>query len=511
MNISKIAPNLHYCGKILKQGNNFFSGSFFKTLPSGKSLCLDYKNGLLKRSVISNGEINTKVYDYDNSKRLIKVNNNGKDVFVKEIKNKLGIEFRRSEIINDNIYKSYDRDDNLLFNRILSKALSSNFLHYHSNLLGDVIKEDRYFISNLVPDGKGNYCIKVDKGCPVEPVFEWYKTIYKLLESNHTAVLERDGNKISGFVKDSEGQPIGKLDTLLDRNNNPLWERASNENGVLMDFKSTYSDEGLLEREMSVINLKNIKTVSDKTFDANRNVINERTVEQTISGESNFSYSYARKFDKNNLMTEEKKFKDVDGEKQLVYKINNEYNSQNQLTKKEYYNPKDELETVEYNIFDKENILRVSGYKNFEDGVESGYDVFDKSGNLRKRAVMYEDESVEELYDKEGFLKKWISKDENGIIKSKYEYYYDSVSKMKIKSVKKDKDNNILYSEDILYPKKKGSAKEIKIYKDASGNLLGKQFIYADDIDGYKFIYTNSKGKRCDNITLADALGEDNI
>ncbi len=508
MNVSKIVPNLHYCGKILKQGNKYFSGSFFKNLPSGKNLCLDYKNGLLKRSVISNGEISTKVYDYDDSKRLVKVNDNGKDVFVKEIKNKLGIEFRRTENVNDNIFKSYDKDGNMLFNRILSKALSSNFFRYHSNLLGDVIKEDRYFISNLVQDGKGNYCIKVDKGCPVEPAYEWFKTIYKLSQSNHTVVLERDGNKISGFVKDSDGQQIGKLDTLLDRNNNPLWERASNENGVLMDFKSTYSDEGLLEREMSVINLKNIKTISDKTFDANRNVINERAVEQTMSGESNFSYSYERKFNENNLMTEEKKYKDVDGEKQLVYKINIEYNSQNQLIKKEYYNSRDELEAIEYNVYDKDKILRVSGYKNFEDSVESSYDVFDKNGIIRKRAILYGDESVEELYDKNGFNTKWILKDDKGNIIEKYKYLYDVVTGKKL-SAERFEGDNFVYKADYSY----SDGKETIVYKDVNDNILGKQFIYSpkDNFFDYRYVYINAQGKRCSFEDLAGVLHDYDI
>lgn len=504
MNVSKIAPNLHYCGKILKQGNKYFTGTFFKNLNSGKNLCLNYKNGFLKKAVLSSGEISTKVYDYDSNNRLINVSKDGNDIFVKVIKNKLGLDFRRSEIINDDICKVYNREDELIYNRILSKSLSSNFFHrYSKELNADIVKEDRYFISNLVRGGNGNYYIKVDKGCPVEPVFEWFKTIYKLPKSKHNFIIDKTDNKLSGNLKDKEGNIIAHSSTLLDKNNQPLWEQINGSNGLSLDFKSFYSEEGVMEREMSVFNSKYYKAAIDKTFDERGNIIKERCIDRSEDGNIRNIFVFERKFNENNLMIEEKKYKEIETGKVLLSRVNKEYNSMNLPVKIESYNSKEELISVEYNAYDKRGQLRVSAYKSYDNDVESGYDVFDKYGNLRKRALLYEDELLEELYDKNGFNTKLIYKNENGSIKYKYKYSYSPETGKVIFTEKSDGNNNILYTVKHSY----SDGKEIREYSDANGCLKGKQFIYTLG-DDYNYIYTDAKGKRCKYEYLANILDD---
>lgn len=507
MNVSKIAPNLHYCGKILKQGNNYYTGSFFKNLKSGKNLCLNYENGLLKNAVISNGEISSKSYDYDNNKRLINVKNNGKDVFVKVIRNKLGLKFRRTETINDNIYRVYDKDNNLLYNRILTKSLTSNFFRFFSkDLKTDVVKEDRYFITNLVQGANGNYYLKIDKGCPVEPDYEWFRTAYKIPKLKHYFIIDRDENKLSGRLIDGKGNIIANTSTLLDRSNRPMWEQISGRNGLSLDFKSMYSEDGAIEREMSVLNSKHYNTAVEKTFDEHRNIIKERCIERDNDGNIRDIFEFERKFDENDLMIEEIKYKKQNRVNVLLYKLKNEYNSKQLLIKSEYYNSKDELLSAEYNMYDDLGNLRLSGYKNYEKGIESGYDVYDKSGNLRKRVVFYKGESVEELYDKNGFNTKLIVKNADRKIKYKYKHFYDESSGKRVLTEKTDWNKKLLYKTEYFY---KGE-KEIRVYKDADGRLLGKQFIYVLD-DDYNYIYTNAKGKRCSFEYLAKVLKDNDI
>jgi hypothetical protein len=86
---------------------------------------------------------------------------------------------------------------------------------------------------------------------------------------------------------------------------------------------------------------------------------------------------------------------------------------------------------------------------------------------------------------------------------------YDSACK-KIKTLKKDRNNNILYSIEHKYKSQDDSVKEVMIYRDAQGKFVGKQFIYSK-YDDFRYYYTDENGKRCSMQKLAAILGEDDI
>lgn len=488
------AVKLHYSGKILKQGNKFYTGSFFKPLKSGKSLCLDYKNGLLRKAVLSNSENGIKTYNYDNNKRLINVKQNGKDIFVKNIENKMGLNFRQTEIINDSIYKIYDENKQLIISRIMPKAITSSFIRfYNPKTQSDIIKEERFFISNLVCDD-GNYYLKPDTGSSSMPKLEWIKSVYKDLKNKHTCVMDKHDNRIITTLKDKDGEILAKSDTLLDENNIPVWDHISGGDELSIDMKYFNSGDKN-SRLMSIIKTKKTKAAFEKEFDANKNVIRERKIECGKDGSITQINIFERKFDKNNLMTEEKKFKETDSGKKLIYTVKKEYNAQKLPIKEEFYNAKDELESSEYYVYDKSGKLRVSGYHEYGEFPESGYEVRDRNGVLRKRSKLYDGEISEEHYDKNSLYIKKIKKDEESGIIYKYDYLYDSDKKNKIKTVKRDENDNIVLTAEFFNE----SDKKTIVYKGEKGELLLKEFIKQDE-NGYNHYYTNSEGKRCSFI-----------
>ena len=324
---------------------------------------------------------------------------------------------------------------------------------------------------------------------------------------NDNIVLNKNGNKITGNIKDKNGNIISQLKTLLDKNSKPMWEKIINDGSLLVDFKSFFSKEGLKEKEISILNFQYFKSAFDKTFDPSGNIVKERIIERSKNDDIKGINIFKRKFDENNLMIKENKFKETGSGEKLIYTIKKEYNSCKLPVKEDFYNAKGELENSEYNVYDKRGRLRVSGYHEYGKYPESGYVVYDKNGIIRKKAILdeIEDSITEEYYDKNSLYIKKIIKNEEGLIFHKYDFIYDTDKKNRIKTIKRDGNNNIELTIDYFKDK---DNKAIKVYKGPDGKLIGKEFIREDE-KGYKHHFTNSEGKRCNFIEILIAVHDD--
>ena len=486
MNIQKVNPNFYFKDKFLKLNERNYSGTISGILSSGKNICFDFKNGLLQNaSYILNGQKVNKEYSYNDKNNLINVKNNGGDVFVKRITNKIGLNFLRIETINENIHKFFDKEGVLIESNNLSKAISSKFFRQYEKTLGtDLLIEERSKITNLIKGDDGNYYLQGNSSqSSIVPNFQWIKTIFRNPKMNFSIVYDKNDNKINGKIKDINGDTLGRINAVLNKNDIPIWCQASIGDEMIFDLKSSYSDKNALERDLSITTQNGTKKVDDKVYDEHGNIISERITNHNPENEAfNTTYYYERKFDNDKHLLEEKEYEIINGEKVL--------------------------KQVNFNVYDKRGNLRVEGCKDCNDMIAYEYNILDKNGILRKRATIYDDgESIEEHYNKERIHTKWISKDKNGKVKFKYDYIYGEDKEQPIKTIKKDGNNKILFTIEHSYTKNK----EIQKYIDTKGNLIGKQIKHKHSINDVNYYYTNAQGRRCTYEYLSKILDDEYI
>ncbi len=469
--ITSLCKSLKYDGKILLKGAKKYTGNFFVTLDSGKKLCLDYEKGFLKKAFcfVGNDKF-IKAYEYDENERLINVKKDDKDIFVKTIKHKLGLEYTRNENINNIISRTFD-SSNRLIKYVVSPKLIFGFIKY----FGDISIDTRYFLNEAKYLGNGCIRLKHLQGDPILNNGVIDKTIVRKTRDDGVLVLTADGKCQRGLYKGGNEQFDAELNYFFDEKGNPIWTHITGKNNKWSyDKKTFYDDLGNKKRE--IFSECNGNWFTENTFDDKGNVILERRL--NASGETIQRTVY--KYNDKNLV-----------ENESVYDKNNKLAEQ---TDYEYHpnNSQKSVKTTYFNIFG--SCVNLSEY--------------DANSKLIKFTEIYDDSKLETFYDSNDLLIKYVTKDRKGRIKKINEYINDGIDC--IKTLAKDPTGHIIYQIEHLKSLKKGMMKNINIFKTPEGELIGKEFIiHNDKTKDVNCIYVNRQGKRVKYKTFCEILGDE--
>lgn len=465
LKINSVDKSFKYGGKYLFRGAKKYSGTFITGLNSGKQVGLCYQNGLLKTA--SFGPIK-KTYTYDDYDRLVNVKNNNHDVFVKEIKHNIGLEYTRQENINNVIGRTFDAS-NRLIQYVISPKLIFGFIKHHENFSVDT----RYFLNQANYLGQGHIQLKHLQGDPILNNGVIDKTI---IRSNNggISIISSEGRYYKGSYKTPNGIFGAELNYVVDKNGNPIWTKINDVNNKwFYDKKVSYDDFGHKIREIH--SESGGKWFIENTFDSKENIVLTRRLSNT--GETVQTTKY--KYNKENLL-----------EKESVYNKNNQLVEQT-VNK---YHKNNSLKSVEITYFDS-----LGKYKNLYE--------YDENNKLLKFSEIYDDIKCETYYDDNDLPVTFIEKDGKGKIKYTKEYINNGIDCLK--TIVKDSKGNIKYQIEHLKKIKKDIMKNINIFKSPDNKLIGKEFIVHNDEKGRtNFIYTDANGKRIKYDTLCKLLGD---
>ncbi len=469
--INSFDKSLKYDGKILLKGAKRYSGTFFTKTEIGSLLCLNYKNGLLhSASKTKDNILNQHLYEYDSSGNLINVKKNGKDVFVKEIKHHIGLDYTRQETINGVIGRTFNQAGKLI-RYVISPKLLFGFIKYTD----DISIETRYFLNQAEYLGKGRIQLKNLQGDFILNNGVVDKTIIRNSKNGAISVISSEGNNYTCIFKSANGNFSANMNYIVDKKGNPIWVQASDSaNKWNYDKKVFYDDFGHKFREIS--SECNGKWFIENTFDGKGNVIFSRRLNKfgkTIQTTKSI-------FNKDNLLVKE-----------------SVYNQNNKLIEKtvnKYY-PNKSIKSCEITYYDS-----LGSYKNLSE--------YDENKHLIKLSEIYDDFKTETFYDENDCIIKFVEKDAKNNIKSSKQYINKDGEC--IKTIVKDGLGNERYHIDHLRKNKSNVLKNINVFLFPNNNLIGKEFIIQNNESGFtKFIYTNKDGKRIKYEALCDLLGDD--
>jgi len=469
--INSFDKSLKYDGKILLKGAKRYSGTFFTKTENGSQLCLSYKNGLLRSASKTNGNIlNQHIYEYDSGENLINVKNNGKDVFVKEIKHNIGLYYTRQETINGVIGRTFNQAGKLIRYAISPKLLFG-FIKYTD----DMSIETRYFLNQAEYLGKGRIQLKNLQGDFILNNGVVDKIIIRNSKNGAISVINSDGNNYTGTFKSANGNFSASMNYIVDKKGNPIWVQASDSaNKWCYDKKVFYDDFGHKLREIS--SECNGKWFIENTFDGYGNVILSRRLNKS----GKIIQTTKSTFNEDNLLVKE-----------------SVYNQKNKLVEKtinKYY-PDKSIKSREITYYDS-----LGMYKNLSE--------YDENKHLIKFSEIYDDFKTETFYDENDCIIKFVEKDTNNNIKSSKQYINKDGEC--IKTIVKDGFGNERYHIDHLIKNKGYVLKNINVFLSPDNRLIGKEFIIHNNESGFtKFIYTNQNGKRIKYEVLSGLLGDD--
>lgn len=465
LKVNSLDELFKYDGRYLLKGAKKYSGTFFTKLKSGKKLCLNYEKGLLKTA---SSPFNLKSYEYNSQNDLINVKLNNNDVFVKEIKHNIGLEYTRQETINNVIGRTYDSEG-----KLLRYAVSPKLIFGFVRRLGDIIIDTRYFLNEAKYLGNGRIQLKHLEGDFILNNGVIDKTIIKNRKSGLVSVISSDGKNYKGVCKN--GQFGAELNYVVDKNGNPIWTRVKDINGKwIYDKKVQYDDFKHKMRE--IFSESDGKWFTENTFDIKGNVVLSRKLNHSGETIQKTKYKYNRK----NLL-----------EKESVYNKNNQLVEQ---TINKYY-PNDSLKFSTVLYFDN-----LGSYKNIYE--------YDKDKNLLKFSEIYDDLKYETFYDENEMAIRFVEKDNNNKVKYTKEYINDDVDC--VKTIVKDAEYKVKYQIEHLRKIKKDIFKNINIFKTPDDKLIGKEFIiHNNQTEQTTCIYTDSQGKRIKYEALCKLAGDE--
>lgn len=465
LKINSWDKSFKYDGRYLLKGAKKYSGTFFTKLKSGKELCLNYEKGLLKTA---SSPFNLKSYEYDSQNNLINVKLNNKDIFVKEIKHNIGLEYTRQETINGVIGRTFDGAGKLL-RYAVSPKLIFGFIKY----IGDISIDTRYFLNQAKYLGDGRIQLKYLHGDFILNNGVIDKTIVKNHKNGLVSVVSQDGKNYKGVCRN--GRFGAEINYITDKNGNPVWTRINDVNNKWSyDKKVHYDDFGHKIREIFTEN--DGKWFTENTFDIKGNVVLERRLNS--SGKTIQTTKY-------------------------------KYNESNLLVKESVYNQKGRLVEETINKYYPNNVLKRTQITYFDSlGKYKNLYEYNEDSKLIKFSEIYDDLKLETFYDGNDMPVKFVEKRENDKIKYIKEYINDDVDCLK--TIVKDSDGIMKYRIEHSKKIKKDTLKNINIFKTPDDKLIGKEFIIHNNKTGQtNFIYTNQQGKRIKYNDLCKLLGDE--
>ena len=466
LKINSINKALKYDGKYLLHGAKKYSGSFFAKQNSGKQLCLYYEKGLLKTA---HSGVDKKTYTYDDYDRLINVKKNDKDVFVKEIKHNIGLEYTRQENINNIIGKTFDAS-NRLIQYVVSPKLIFGFIKHHENFSVDT----RYFLNQANYLGQGRIQLKHLQGDPILNNGVIDKTIIRG-NNGGISIISAEGHYYKGSYKTPNGIFGAELNYVVDKNGNPIWTKINDINNKWSYDKKVFYDD-FRHKIREIHSESGGKWFIENTFDSKENIVLTRRLSNT--GETVQTTKY-------------------------------KYNENNLLEKESVYNKKNQLIEQTVNKYYKNNLLKSSTVTYFDSlGSYKNVYEYDMNNKLLKFSEIYDGLKYETFYDDNDCIIKFIEKD--GKNKVKYIKEYINKDFECIKTIVKNGQNQVKYQIEHLKKIKKDIMKNINIFKTPDDKLIGKEFIIHNNKTGQtNYIYTDSQSKRIKYDTLCKLLDDE--
>lgn len=469
--INSFEKSLKYDGKILLRGAKKYSGTFFTKTESGSQLCLSYKNGLLRSaSKTKDNILSQHIYEYDSGENLINVKKNGKDVFVKDIKHNIGLDYTRQETINGVIGRTFNKAGKLI-RYVISPKLLFGFIKYTD----DMSIETRYFLNQAEYLGRGRIQLKHIQGDFILNNGVVDKTIIRNSKNGAISVINSDGDNYTGTFKSANGNFCASMNYIVDKKGHPVLVQAcDSENKWQYNKKVFYDDFGHKLRETS--SECGGKWFVENTFDGHGNVILSKRLNQS----GKVIQTTKSKYNDNNLLVKE-----------------SVYNQNNKLIEKtinKYY-PDKSIKSCEITYYDS-----FGSYKNLSE--------YDKNKHLIKFSEIYDDFKTETFYDENDCIIKFVEKDEKDNIKLLKQYINKDGEC--VKTVVKDVFGAERYYIEHLRKNKSDVLKNINVFLSPLNKLIGKEFIIHDNESGItKYIYTNKNGKRIKYETLCNLLGDE--
>lgn len=465
--------NISFKGKGLNLATNFdgkylkdldgepVSGYFIKTLKSGKNFFAEYKNGLLRKAgVSSNGKTNIRNYSYNADGKLIKVEKNEEDVFIKDCGYIDSDIISYYETINHGkIELGYNSN-----NQKIAAIIKPKLLHSIFTYVGNSVQEMRYKITNAETDGY-NFWVRRTPGKQNDDNIIDTDLLKKIVKNKQTGNITITSIKMKNTTelveKDKNGKVLSVVRTAFNKDAKPVWIRETDgEENLLFERKVSYNQNG------------NIKT--DMIYDA-------KSLELPYYKE--ITYNANEQIAKEKLYNEEKIL-------QVIHE--NTYNDAGKLVKAEIYNPKGKILEREVFKYNKDADLIFSHYigTDKEDLLEGYYKY---ENNKIKYELEKYDESIEEsFYDENNNLEKFIIKDTNNIVQKSYIHTHKN--NVLTNTVCKDGEGNIFCTIEHEITKLPDKKIHTKIFRDKNNNfIVREQITYTDEDELYAYFDKNGK------------------
>lgn len=456
----KAIGNFKFSGKILLDGKERVTRTFIVPLKSGKRLFVEYKNGLLRKSNYGdNNEIITKKYFYTADEKLIRVEQDGEDVFTKDCGYVDSDIISYYESINGGkIELGYDTSGRKISAVVKPKLTQSLFTY-----LGNTISEMRYKITNAEIYKDGMFIYPGESG-KYELESKFIKRLDRNLDNGNISVTTYNGyNKTTTIEKDKKGNIVSTYHIWLDKTQKPIRSRKfdANEN-LIFDKETTYDDNGLKINDIIYDKLEG-EFYKDITYDKNGNIIMS-------------------------------KISDMD--KNVYTTIKNSYNENGDLSRTVNLDAKGKVVEEENFIYDKNGEISESHYKGYctdsDDILEGHY--YYKNGIKNKEIEILKDNIEESYYNDKGKIIKYVIKDKNNnILRTYSQTYYNKYNKIK-KTTLTDSNDNIVYYIDHSYKYKGDDLAHTKIFRKANGEFIFKEIIINSD-NNVEHIYLDKQNK----------------
>ena len=472
LKINSVDKSFQYAGKILKKDGKKYTGSFFIKLNDKKTVGLRYEKGLLKFASMNDGEASQfKTYTYDSKNKLINIQKNGKDIFVKEIKHNIGLKYTRDELVNNIISKTFD-SKNRLIKYVISHKLIFGFIEYLDNLS----IETRYFLNLARYMGDGHIVLKNNYGDPILNNGVVDKTIVRMKNGAKT-IISGEPNNLKGKYINPQGKNGATIHYLNDDKGLPVRTIVTdNDSKLLYERKVNYDDFGNKKRE--IYSDYKGKNFTENFFDENGNIVISKRLNSKLEEIQRIEYKY----NENNLVLEEKT-----------------YNRDNKLveeTHKTYY-PDNKVSICETVYYDNSG-----SYKNIYE--------YSPKEKLKKLTEIYNDADLkfETYYDRYEREKLYVEKDLNDNVLSIKKYINDKYGR--VKTVVKDGKNKERYHIEHYNSMTDEIMENTNVYKTPADDFLGKEIIrHNNETETTEYIYLNSKNEQTDYETLCKIVGDE--
>ena len=368
LKINSVDKSFQYAGKILKKDGKKYTGSFFIKLNDKKTVGLRYEKGLLKFASMNDGEASQfKTYTYDSKNKLINIQKNGKDIFVKEIKHNIGLKYTRDELVNNIISKTFD-SKNRLIKYVISHKLIFGFIEYLDNLS----IETRYFLNLARYMGDGHIVLKNNYGDPILNNGVVDKTIVRMKNGAKT-IISGEPNNLKGKYINPQGKNGATIHYLNDDKGLPVRTIVTdNDSKLLYERKINYDDFGNKKRE--IFSDYKGKNFTENFFDENGNIIISKRLNSKLEEIQRIEYKY----NENNLVLEDKTY---NRDNKLVEETHKTYYPDNKVNICEtvYYDNSGSYKNI-YEYSPKEKLKKLTEIYNDADlKFETYYDRYERS------------------------------------------------------------------------------------------------------------------------------------